>query len=226
MSPCFDVQENFGPDGCAIFYRKNVFQIRNMSCDKVVAPGNGASFDSQVFIILQLKHLPSGKHVTVVSLHLKSKEQNYAKRKTQIEYILRVVEKHVRESSRGYKSTGPLNAHPVIVCGDFNGEPFEEFYSVIYHNKFFGFRDAYSQLTTRSPDGNRQAIAKQPTTIKYRDSFIKRAIDYVFYREKCLELTEYLELPVDDETVNEQGLPNLTYSSDHLALACGFKFVV
>lgn len=79
-------------------------------------------------------------------------------------------------------------------------------------------RDAYSHNLTES---------KQPTTIKLRQSYggmLRRAIDYVFYRVDNLELTEILDLPLSDPLINEQGLPNLTYSSDHLALACGFKF--
>ena len=206
------MKENYGPDGCAIFYRKNVFQIRNMSCEKIVAPGEQSTYDSQIFIIAEFKHLASGKHVTIVSIHLKSKAENYEKRANQIEYILKVVSKHVHESLR---SSELIDKHSVIMCGDFNGEPFEKFYSTIVEMPLFGFRDAYSQET------------KQPTTIKYRanhDGLLKRAIDYVFYRPACLEVTEFLDLPVENHIVNEQGLPNLLYSSDHLALACGFRF--
>lgn len=224
-SPCFDMKVNYGPDGSAIFYRKNVFQIQNLSCDKIPSwslddddskDDQPPAFDSQMILIAELKHISSGRHVTIVSIHLKSKASNHAKRARQIKHVLKEVSMHVMAS---LKSTD-IGKHAVIMCGDFNGEPFENFYKSIVDMPGFGFKDAYSNLA--SGEG------KLPTSIKFRGNpaeMLTRAIDYVFYRPLALELTEYLELPVDDPIIKEQGLPNLTYSSDHLALACGFRFL-
>lgn len=200
------MENNIGPDGCAIFYKKDKFQIVNMSCEKVIVD---SEINSQIFIILQLKHKKSGKHFTLVCIHLKSKEVNSKIRFNQIKSILDVVGKHVEGC------VDDTSAHPVIMCGDFNGEPFEQFYSEIVNYSLFKFRDAY----TVSSD------LKERTTFKMGPSSIKRAIDYIFFTQNNLQVTEILELPVNDLLLNEQGLPNVTYSSDHLSLVCNFKFL-
>jgi nocturnin len=203
------MDNNIGPDGCAIFYRKEKFQIVNMACEKIITNN---SIDSQVFIILQLKHKSSNKNLTIVCLHLKSNEKNHEKRTNQIKYLLPVLERHVSQSVFDMKK------HPVLICGDFNGEPFEDFYRLIVENETIKLSDAYSVISE----------PKQPTTIKFREThanMLKRGIDYMFYTTVNLELTETFELPVNDQLVAEQGLPNLRYSSDHFALACSFKFL-
>ena len=53
-SPCLDFSDNIGPDGPAVFYRKSMFQIINMTCgEKVIVK---QEINPQVFIIMQLEH--------------------------------------------------------------------------------------------------------------------------------------------------------------------------
>ena len=106
------------------------------------------------------------------------------------------------------------------MCGDFNGEPFENFYSPIVNDSSLNLKDAYTLA-----DGT-----KDPTSAKYKydngkDEFFNRAIDYIFYNPSVMLLKNYLELPKNDKTIMEIGLPNLNYSSDHLSLVCDFKFI-
>lgn len=197
-----------------------------MSCEKIFTDEaeTKRTINPQIFIVVQLKHIASGKHVSIVCIHLKSKEENEEKRWQQMEYVLGVLKEHVQASLR-HAADGDMKKHPVIICGDFNGEPFERFYKCVVEMNEMKLRDAYSVR----PSSNNQveAVPKQVTTVKLRHSYggmLKRAIDYVFYAVDCLQLTEVLELPLDDQFLREQGLPNLKYSSDHLALACGFRF--
>ena len=32
-SPCLEMKNNIGPDGCVVFYNKNLFQIHNQRCE-------------------------------------------------------------------------------------------------------------------------------------------------------------------------------------------------
>lgn len=202
-SPCLHASNNVGPDGSAIFYRKSMFQINNLSCEKIITNG---VINSQILIILQLKHKLSGRIITVVCIHLKSKAENSAIREAQIHAILKAVALHC--------SGQDLNDHPILMCGDFNGEPFEKFYELITCDGVIkNLKDVYSVVADK----------KQPTTIKIRQSkWFKRAIDYIFFNQS-LEVCGFLELPNDNELIEREGLPNVLYSSDHFSLLCDFK---
>jgi nocturnin len=179
-----------------------------MSCEKVITDGET---DSQVFIILQLKHLTTNKQITVVAIHLKSKVEYHQKRHVQMKFILDRLKLHLDESLFNVKTQG------LLLCGDFNGEPFEPFYSVISNDRELEVKDAYTF----------NGQVKEPTTIKLRSSnaeMIKRGIDYIFYNSSVLELKSYLKLPKNDIVIEKEGLPNLAYPSDHLSLVCDFKF--
>lgn len=199
-------ENNVGPDGCAIFYRLSEFQIINMSCEKIMI---NEEICSQVFIIITLKHTKTKKNVTIVCLHLKSKAKNHERRERQIQFVLNSLKIHLSGST--YAS------EPILLCGDFNGEPFENFCKLIVNDKdLTNLVDSYSLVSKGK---------KEPTTIKIRDSkMLRRGIDYVFYNKNALKLNGYLELPKNDELIEEQGLPNLKYSSDHLSLVCDFTF--
>jgi nocturnin len=215
-SPCLDFANNIGPDGPAIFFRKSMFQIVNMTCgEKLII---NSEINPQVFIIAQLKHAPTGKSVYVVCLHLKSKAGNFARREAQIKIILDSIKVHLKGSSWMPKPewTTELRSEPLIICGDFNGEPFEKFYDLIVRDGTLNLIDAYTP-TDGSP--------KQATTIKYRNNeMISRAIDYIFFDPNAFKVCGLLDLPQNDKTISEVGLPNLSYSSDHLSLVCDFKF--
>lgn len=214
-SPCLDFENNIGPDGPAIFFRKSMFQIINMTCGEKIIVND--EINPQVFIILQLQHRPTGNLVFVVCLHLKSKIKNFSRREAQIKIVLESIKLHLR-GSWWMENLPKLENVPLIMCGDFNGEPFENFHSLIVNDNSLKLKDAYTL-----PDGT-----KEPTTIKYRGDkgeFFKRAIDYVFYNPNVLKVENYLELPKNEKSIMEKGLPNLVYSSDHLSLVCDFKFI-
>lgn len=207
-SPCLDQAFNVGPDGPAIFYRLSMFEIVNMSCEKIIL---GNDITPQVYIILQLKHKPTGNCFYVVCLHLKSKVKYNERRLAQVKQILKALKAHLNVNSF-YKE----KQYPLMLCGDFNGEPFEEFYDEIKNDDVFFLRDVYA-----GENGH-----KKPTTIKFDSSghLLKRGIDYIFYNPKLMKIARYLELPENEKLIEEKGLPNSIYSSDHLSLVCDVKF--
>lgn len=207
-SPCLEMKPNVGPDGLCVFYKRSKFQLINMSCEKIVTD---SEINGQVFIIMHLKHRLTQTPLTVVCVHLKAKVQNEEKRTQQIGEILKSLVQHL------YGIDKELERHAVVMCGDFNGEPFEKFHELVLKVNELNLNDAYSLLNG----------PKQPTTIKFKGdggSLLRRAIDYVFFTQRNLTLAGYLELPTNDLLINEQGLPNLAFSSDHLSLVCDFKF--
>lgn len=200
-SPCLQFEQNIGPDGCAIFYRKSAFRIHNMSCEKLII---NSDITPQVFIILQLTHKLTNRLVTIICLHLKSNAFNFERRRQQVEKVLIAIGLHCSQLD--------IDKHPILVCGDFNGEPFESFYDLVVTDKVVrGLKDAYMV----GKDGEKEA-----TTVKFRDGeMIRRAIDYVFF--KSVDLVGVLELGSGEV----EALPNGSYSSDHLSLVCDFKFM-
>lgn len=204
---------NYGPDGSAIFYRLSMFKIENMCCEKIVLDKDDVN--SQVFIILRLKHVPTGQNVSVVCVHLKSKSENFQKRTAQTKFVLEKLKQHLL-----YSDYQPMDAQRVIICGDFNGEPFEDFYKTIVNDSDFKslLADAYTLV--------KNGGEKEKTTIKIRDGvMLNRAIDYIFINRNKLQLLSYLELPKNHPVIDTIGLPNLEYSSDHLSLVCDFKII-
>ena len=186
-----------------------------MSCGEKIVVDN--EINPQVFIIMQLQHRATGQCIFVVCLHLKSKVKNSSRREAQIKIVLDAVKTHIVGS--GYR----LHEVPLLMCGDFNGELYENFHKIIVEDKSLNLKDAYTTIVG----------TKEPTTIKYREEtskpdsgeFIKRGIDYIFHNPNVIKLVNYLELPKNEKSIEECGLPNLNYSSDHLSLVCDFKFV-
>lgn len=214
-SPCLVQAEHFGPDGCAIFWRKDKFQIVNMQCCRIQSADT--DIDSQVFIVVQLEHRKTRRQLTVVCLHLKASDDYSQKREQQIRDVLRRVKQHLREGG-----DVELAKQPLIMCGDFNGGPEEKFYQhVVSDSELGGMIDSYTSTSDQ---------AKRPTLYVVRQAEkqerVVKTLDFMFYSKETLQLTENLELPPDDDpSIVEHGLPNLRHSSDHLSLVSSFRFI-
>lgn len=202
------MSSHVGPDGCVIFYKQNKFQINNLHCENICI---NESNHAQVFVILELRHLVSGKLITVVALHLKSKVQNSERRSEQTAYILQILKRHLNTEKE-------IEDRSIIICGDFNGEPFEPFYNQVINDKSLKLDDSYVNCV------DSESKNRLPSTFKIREphGLISRLIDYIFYTSKSLKLTQYLKLPDLGEI---EALPNLSYPSDHLSLVCDFEII-
>lgn len=207
-SPCLKFANNVGPDGQAVFYRKSMFQVNTFSCEKIITRGH---VNNQSMLIIDLKHKPSGNLLTLVCLHLKAFPDSAKVREYQAKFVLKAVARHCT----GFNKEN----HPIIITGDLNGTPAESFYKLFTKDKVVkNLEDAY----TVGVEGK-----KEPTIVffDHMERKFSLEIDYVFYNRRNLELCGLLELPRNDELIEEEGLPNASYPSDHLSLVCDFKFL-
>ncbi|KAI8797927.1 nocturnin-like [Biomphalaria glabrata] len=203
-SPCLYEAENFGSDGCAIFWKKDKFEL--ISHDECILLNDAKKKTNQVSLICKFRDLASGKVFMCAATHLKSKPgyENY--RFQQGKYL----ESILREKAAGL---------PLILCGDFNAEPSELVVQVMKSSEL-GFRSAYSNL---SEDGQEPPY----TTWKVRSGKSGKneeachTIDYIFYTEKNIKCVKLLKLPTAEQ-IGPGRLPSYSYPSDHLSLAADF----
>ncbi|CAG9856001.1 unnamed protein product [Phyllotreta striolata] len=206
-SPCIYIDGNNGPDGCAIFYRKDKFDLVNVET-KILEIWKVQS--NQVAILSILKMKETGQEICVTTTHLKAKNGALLStlRNEQGKDLLQFVRAH----SRGL---------PLIIAGDFNAEPVEPIYNTILDNAL-GLGSAYADCDTNF---SLKSADREPTytTWKIRgEGEVCHTIDYVFYSKNQLELEGVLELPTGEE-IGENRVPSMAYPSDHFSLVCDFK---
>lgn len=69
-SPCLYITENNGPDGCALFYKKNKFDLINYDT-RILEVWRVQS--NQVTITANLRIIETGKEICVCTTHLKAR---------------------------------------------------------------------------------------------------------------------------------------------------------
>lgn len=187
-SPCLYISENNGPDGCAIFYKKNKFELVNYDT-RILEVWRVQS--NQVAIGVNLKVLETGKEFSVCTTHLKARSGALLSklRNEQGKDLLRFTEQ-------------VADVRPVIMCGDFNAEPCEPVYRTILQHKTLGLSSAYADLIAtqgglpnavdnESHDETGAMAYHEPpfTTWKIReDGEVCHTIDYVFYSQDKLKV--------------------------------------
>ena len=182
-SPCLYIEDNNGPDGCAIFYKKDKFEMTHF--DKRVLEVWGV-LSNQVAIVMCLKNLETGKEFCVATTHLKARNGALLSklRNEQGKDLLNFVKDFA----------GDL---PVIVSGDFNAEPIEPIYQTVLNYKPLGLGSAYADINrvdeTRNTeiDNAEDSVNHEPsyTTWKIRDEGeVCHTIDYVFYSKNSFKV--------------------------------------
>ncbi|KAG4071499.1 hypothetical protein HA402_011653 [Bradysia odoriphaga] len=225
-SPCLYISENNGPDGCAIFFKKNKFELVNYDT-RILEVWRVQS--NQVAIGVNLKVLETGKEFTVCTTHLKARKGALLSklRNEQGKDLLRFAQ-HIAD------------VKPIIMCGDFNAEPSEPVYKTILEHKSLGLSSAYSDLIaalgvhlpkpveceSHDDDDSDTVDNHEPpyTTWKIReDGEVCHTIDYVFYSQDKLKVNNCLMFPQDNE-IGRDRTPSFRYPSDHFSLVCDFEF--
>ncbi|KAJ6640810.1 Nocturnin [Pseudolycoriella hygida] len=225
-SPCLYISENNGPDGCAIFFKKNKFELVNYDT-RILEVWRVQS--NQVAIAANLKVLETGKEFSVCTTHLKARNGALLSklRNEQGKDLLRFAQ-HVAET------------RPIIMCGDFNAEPCEPVYKTILQHKPLALTSAYADLLAahgiRLPkpvqseshdEGEEPVDNHEPpfTTWKIREDGgeVCHTIDYVFYSKDKLKVNNCLMFPQDQE-IGLDRTPSFRYPSDHFSLVCDFEF--
>lgn len=199
-SPCLYAEENYGPDGCAMFY--NSHQLTLVQTDSIILKESGGN-SNQVSIICHFQTKTDNcKDFTVAVTHLKAKEspENAKLRKEQITYLTQ------------YLKDKNLD-HPIILCGDFNAPPTEPAYDVV--------KSCDLNLTSVNTHLSQEGKEPKYTTWKVRDTEVCRTIDYIWYSKQGLKVKSVLNMASEKE-VGEGRLPSFRYPSDHLSLVCDF----
>lgn len=177
-SPCHYIEDNNGPDGCAIFYKTDKYEMTNF--DKRILEVWGV-LSNQVTIIVSLKNKSSGKEFCIVTTHLKARNGALLSklRNEQGKDLLKFVKDFA----------GDL---PVILCGDFNAEPIEPIYQTVLNYEPLQLSSAYAdiniesktELCHRNKSHSEISMENEPpyTTWKIReDGEVCHTIDYIFY---------------------------------------------
>lgn len=252
-SPCLYIEQNNGPDGCAIFYKRDKLELLGYET-RVLEVWRVQS--NQVAIAARLQLKDSGKEFCVCTTHLKARRGALlAKlRNEQGRDLLRFVKQFAGDS-------------PLLMCGDFNAEPVEPIYATILSCDLFKLSSAYADMKLErnrehqleqqhlaehegeGEDVNEwisQSIKREPpyTTWKIREDGEEcHTIDYVFYTPDQLKvispncpivipniLNLLLNLQIINclefpagEQIGKNRTPCIQYPSDHFSLVCDFE---
>ncbi|XP_033112060.1 nocturnin-like isoform X2 [Anneissia japonica] len=208
-SPCLDNPYNNGPDGCALFFKSDKFDLIN--CEKLVLKVTHDGYQrwsNQVGIISTLRYNILGqskKEIVVGVTHLKAKAG--------CEYI-----RHSQGLDLHEHFSNQIGSHPGVLVGDFNAETSEEVYCVFAESPL-NLNSAYKLL---SKDGQTEP---DYTTWKIRKNGEQcHTIDYMWYTKEGLAVKRLLHIPTGEE-IGKDRLPSETYPSDHLSLVCDFLVI-
>ncbi|XP_013855569.1 nocturnin, partial [Austrofundulus limnaeus] len=141
-SPCLDVDQNNGPDGCALFSRRSRFTVLRTSglrLSAMMLPTN------QVAIVQTLACRVTGRRLCVAVTHLKARSGWERLRSAQGAHLLQSLR---AITSRGHgPNQDPEGTIPLVVCGDFNAEPSEDVYRR-FSSSPLGLNSAYKLLSS------------------------------------------------------------------------------
>lgn len=202
-SPCLDVEQNNGPDGCALFYLSSRF---SQQATVHVRLSDRKLPTNQVAIIQTLQCRSTGRQLCVAVTHLKARSGWERRRSAQGTDLLQRLH-----------STASHGQLPLVVCGDFNAEPSEDVYKR-FSSSALGLNSAYTLL---SPDGQTEPAY---TTWKIRPSGEScSTLDYIWYTHDALSVDCLLDIPTEEQ-IGPDRLPSYHYPSDHLSLLCDISF--
>ncbi|XP_029449915.1 nocturnin isoform X2 [Rhinatrema bivittatum] len=202
-SPCLEVECNNGPDGCALFFLQDRFQLVSSSKLRLTAR---TLQTNQVAIAETLQCRETGRLICVVVTHLKARTGWERFRSAQGSDLLR----NLQDITEGAKI-------PLIICGDFNAEPTEDVYKH-FASSSLNLNSAYKVL---SVDGQSEPPY---TTWNIRPSGEScHTLDYIWYSQHALNVNAALDL-LTEEQIGPNRLPSFNYPSDHMSLVCDFSF--
>uniref|UniRef100_A0A673NDL2 Nocturnin n=1 Tax=Sinocyclocheilus rhinocerous TaxID=307959 RepID=A0A673NDL2_9TELE len=194
-SPCRDVHNNNGPDGCLLHtahLRLSVMMLKT----------------NQVAVVATLRCRLTAQVFCVAVTHLKARSGWEAFRSAQGAHLLQQLCDLTTQSEEGI---------PLVVCGDFNAEPSEEVYRCFMTSPL-GLDSAYKCL---SEDRNTEPPY---TSWKIWPSGESRStLDYIWYSERAFQVDTVLRIP-NEEQIGPDRLPSYHYPSDHLSLVCDLSF--
>ncbi len=203
-SPCLKMEGNNGPDGVSLFYRDARLDIVDVHMRYLRnADKEECSQPVVTCMLFDKVHL---KNICVAVTHLKAKQGFEGLRAAQAKDLLQAVDDIRRKID---------NKSAVAICGDFNGQPHEECYSVMENHPDLRLESAYKNLMK----------SEIPyTTWKIRDVEKKKTIDYIWINPDKVGVAACLAAP-SEEDVPKERFPSFSCPSDHIALCCDFTLL-
>nr|CCG00968.1 nocturnin [Suberites domuncula] len=204
-SACLKFQPNYGPDGCALFFRSSMFKL--IEKKEVSLKNTTGGISNQVAMLARLGLKKSGggegapSQLSIGVTHLKAKKEGRALREAQGEHLLSEMASFAKDQY-------------AIICGDFNAQADEPVYQHFTNNK------AHQWLMLSSTYAGSYYDQKEPplTSWKFRENGeSKYTIDYIWASMDNIGVESILKVPTMEE-IGENGLPCAKYPSDHVAL--------
>lgn len=211
-SPCLDVEQNNGPDGCALFFRRSRFSLQataHLRLSAMMLPTN------QVAIVQTLTCQVTGRQLCVAVTHLKARSGWERLRSAQGADFLQKLQRIIsQDCSRCKAMSGSI---PLVVCGDFNAEPTEDVYRR-FSSSPLSLNSAYKLLSSD------KQTEPAYTTWKIRPSGEScSTLDYIWYTGDSLSVEQLLDIPTEEQ-IGPDRLPSYHYPSDHISLLCDICF--
>jgi len=168
-SPCIYLPSNSGPDGCALFYKKDQWQIVGQLQSRILEVWHVQS--NQVAVAVNLRHLETKEEVCVATTHLKARSGA----------LLATLRNEQGKDLLAWLST--VKQHrPLILTGDFNADPTE---AVV--------RTIKEELVSAYPDST------PFTTWKIRETGEQKStLDYIFH-SGGIQTSATLEMPTEQQ---------------------------
>lgn len=212
-SPCLEFPDNNGPDGCAMFYRSEQFEVLRKK--EIVLRNIEGGNSHQVALLAEFQRkgasgessAPSSCSMVVAMAHFKAKTEGKKLRAAQ--------GKHLIEEASEFSAPG----QPVIIAGDFNATTEEDVY------KHFSDNSSHPELKLNSSYKVPHYSNEEPpfTSWKFRAKGEARyTIDYIWYTPETLSVEGVWGIP-EEEAIGNDGLPCPAYPSDHIALCTSFS---
>jgi len=168
-SPCIYLPANSGPDGCALFFRRDQWEVVGEVHSKVLEVWHVQS--NQVALALNLRHKSSKSEVCVATTHLKARSGA----------LLATLRNEQGKDLLAWLST--VKQHrPLILTGDFNADPTE---AVV--------RTIKEELVSAYPDST------PFTTWKIRETGEQKStLDYIFH-SGGIQASATLDMPTEKQ---------------------------
>jgi len=168
-SPCIYLPSNSGPDGCALFYKKDQWQMVGQLQSRILEVWHVQS--NQVAVAVNLRHLETKEEVCVATTHLKARSGA----------LLATLRNEQGKDLLAWLST--VKQHrPLILTGDFNADPTE---AVV--------RTIKEELVSAYPDST------PFTTWKIRETGEQKStLDYIFH-SGGIQASATLDMPTEKQ---------------------------
>ena len=198
-SPCLKFHNNHGPDGLAMFYRKDKFDVKYVK-QVYLSDENG----DEVSPMMNMKFLIKNTNIqfVVATLHLKAKHGFETRR--------------LKQSESALNHLLSIGEDSIVLCGDFNAEESEPSYQLLSSDDRLNLHSVYKSV-----------LGEEPlfTTWKIRPTGeIKHTIDYMWFTPTTI-FAEAVLAPLTDKDVPTERFPSFNHPSDHTALACKLSFI-